>query len=60
MRFGQGDRERSGVHPPRKSLEGRWKIGVVRRYRQHFGRLIDDYHGIVLVKDAKLPPIVLS
>jgi len=44
----------------RKKREGRWKIGVVRRHRQHFGRLIEDYNGIVLVKDAKLLPILLS
>ena len=44
----------------RKKREGRWKIRVVGRHRQHFGRLIEDYHGIVLVKDAKLPPILLS
>src|SRR5579859_5343839 len=44
----------------RKKREGRWKIGIVRRHRQHFGRLIEDYNGIVFVKDAKLPPILLS
>src|SRR5262245_20450910 len=35
----------------RKKREDRWKIGVIRRHRQHFGRLIEDYNGIVLVKD---------
>lgn len=44
----------------RKKRERRWEIGVVRRHRQHFGRLIEDYDGIVLIKDAKLPPILLS
>jgi hypothetical protein len=44
----------------RKKREGRGKIGVVRRHRQHFGWLIKDYNGIVLVKDAKLPSIRLS
>ena len=44
----------------RKKRKGRGKIGVILGHRQHFGRLIEDYNGIVLVKDAKLPPIVLS
>lgn len=44
----------------RENREGRWKIGVVRGHRQHFGRLIEDYNGIVLVKNAKLPPVRLS
>jgi len=54
-----------GALPPgfqfrRKKREGRWKIGVVRRHRQHFGRLIEDYNGIVFVKDAKLPMFLLA
>jgi hypothetical protein len=44
----------------RKKRKGRGKIGVIVRDRQHFRRLIEDYHGIVLIKDAKLPPILLS
>ena len=44
----------------RKNREGRWKIGVVGRDREHFGRLIEDDNGIVLVKDAKLPPVGFS
>jgi len=44
----------------RKKRERGRKVGVVRRHRQHFGRLIEDYNSIVLVKDAKLPPILLS
>ncbi len=44
----------------RQKREGRGKIAVIRRHRQHFGRLIEDNNGIVLVKDAKLPPSLLS
>lgn len=44
----------------RKKRKRRRKVGGVRRHRQHFGRLIEDHNGIVLIKDAKLPPILLS
>ena len=44
----------------RKKRERRRIVRVVRRHRQHFGRFIEDHNGIVLVKDAKLPPILLS
>jgi hypothetical protein len=33
---------------------------VIRGHRQQLGRLIENYHCIVLVKDVKLPPILLS
>lgn len=44
----------------RKKRERGPKVGVVVGYCQHFGRLVEDHDGIVLVKDAKLPPILLS
>lgn len=44
----------------RKERESGRKVGGVRRHRQHFGRLVEDHNGLVLVKDAKLPPILLS
>jgi hypothetical protein len=54
-----------GLLPPRfefcrEKRQGRWKVGVIRRHRQHFGRLIEDDDGIVLVKHPKLPSILLS
>ena len=44
----------------RQKREGRGKIAIILRHRQHFGRLVEDNNGIVLVKDAKLPPSLLS
>jgi hypothetical protein len=35
-------------------------MGVIRGYRQQLGRLIENYNCIVLIKDMKLPPILLS
>ena len=44
----------------RQKREGRGKIAIIFRHRQHFGRLVEDNNGIVLVEDAKLPPGLLS
>jgi hypothetical protein len=44
----------------RQKREGGGKIAFVLRHRQHFGRLVEDNNGIVLVKHAKLPPGLLS
>lgn len=35
-------------------------MGILRGHRQQLGRLIENYNCIVLEKDVKLPPILLS
>ena len=35
-------------------------MGVIRGHGQQLGRLIENYNCIVLIKDVKLPPILLS
>jgi len=44
----------------RKERQRGRKVGGVRRHRQHFRWFVEDHNGIVLVKDAKLPAILLS
>ena len=44
----------------RQKREGGGKIAFILRHRQHFGRLVEDDNGIVLVKNAKLPTSLLS
>ena len=44
----------------RQEREGGGKIAFILGHRQHFGRLVEDNNGIVLVKNAKLPPSLLS
>jgi hypothetical protein len=44
----------------RKNRERRWGIGVICGHREQFGPLIEDDHGIVLVKHVKLTPIQFS
>jgi len=44
----------------REKRQRGWGMGVIRGHRQQLGRLIENCNCIVLVKDVKLPPILLS
>ena len=44
----------------REKRQRRWGIGLIGGHGEQFGRLIKDDNGIVLVKHAQLPPILLA